>query len=125
MFGQRPVSIIQVFDAESIAKSAHAHSAAIDLDQISQDGIFSLHFVITGDGTCKFEYELCHHKSMNYKVPSGATAIGSSLTDESGSDSDGEDILDFEPELSPSMKIKCTETGGANGVVVTAFLAIQ
>jgi len=125
-----PMHRIQVFDAEEVAASANASgptapNAYIDFsDYNGVMGNFSLQYTITGDGTCKFEY-LMSNDNTNYLEPSTADDIGSGLTKTSGPASDGKDILYFNPEIADRMKIKVTETGGANSVTVTAWLVFQ
>jgi len=115
----------KIFNAVSIAASGNASSQKIDLRALACEGFFSLQYAITGDGTCKFEYLLSNEDAATTMIePSTASDIGSSLTKTTGPSSNGTDILSFAPALARWLQIKCTETGGANGVVITAWLTI-
>lgn len=116
----------KIFNAVTISASGNSSSEKIDLRSLANGGFFSLQYAITGDGTCKFEYLLSNEDAATTMIePSTASDIGSSLTKTSGPGSDGVDLLTFSPELARWLQIKCTETGGANGVVITAWIAIQ
>jgi hypothetical protein len=128
--GLRPITTYNVFQdttyntgAVTIAANGNYTSGAIDLREIVQNGIFSLEYLITGDGTCKIEYFLCSTKGGTYVEPTTAQDIGSGLTKTSGTS--GRDVITFTPEMAPFMKLKVTETGEANSVVVTLKLNIQ
>lgn len=122
----RKIAIIKLFDAQTILASGNSSQPGegIDLQRFAQNGFFSVQYLITGDGTAKIEYNLSHD-GATYIEPTGSTDIGSSLTKTTGPGSDGKDILTFSPELSRFLKIKVTETGGAQSIVVTLWLAIQ
>lgn len=122
----REITVIKLFDAQSIAASGNSSNPGngIDLQRFAQNGFFSVQYLITGTGTAKIEYNLSND-GATYIEPTSATDIGSSLTATTGPGSDGKDILSFSPELARFMKIKVTETGGAQAVVVTLWLAIQ
>jgi hypothetical protein len=123
MFNQRPVVEHKLWTANSIAAGQNESTAAIDLRQIAQDGTFSIKYTVTGTGTCKFEYNLCDTKTGTFIEPSGASDIASSITASSGTS--GTDWVSFSPILAPFMKIKCTETGSSNAVVVTLSVFTQ
>jgi len=114
--------VVKVFDAVTIAANGNKESDAIDFTYYRPNGYFSLQVAVTGDGTCKFEY-LISNDDVNYLDPSTATDIASSITKTSGTG--GKDIYSFEPIPGQKMKIKCTETGTANSVTVTAHLLVQ
>lgn len=122
----REITVLKLFAAQSIAASGNASQPgeAIDLQRFAQNGFFSVQYLITGDGTAKIEYNLSND-GATFIEPSSATDIGSSLTKTTGPGSNGKDILSFSPELARWMKLKVTETGGAQAVVVTLWLAIQ
>jgi hypothetical protein len=123
MFNQRPVVEHKLWVANSITKNTNESTTAVDLRQIAQDGTFSIKYTVTGDGTCKFEYTVCDTIDGTYLEPSGASDIASSITSSSGTS--GTDWVSFSPILAPFMKIKCTETGTSNAVVVTLSLFTQ
>jgi hypothetical protein len=118
------VFVKKVFSAQSVSASGIEWSEALDLGSINQDGLFSLQLLVTGDGTLQVEYELSHD-GVNFVTPTTALDIVSAFTKTSGPGSDGKDIYSFDPELGRFMKIKVTETGGANAAVITAHLASQ
>jgi hypothetical protein len=118
MLNSRPITTMKIFDAEEIALSGNALSVAIDLREIANNGYFAIHYITTGTGTTKFEYLFAPVKAGTYIEPAGATDIGATLAAGSG-------IKSFSPELGPFMKIKATEDGGANAIVVTAWIHIQ
>lgn len=129
----RPITTYNVFQtgdggsyatgARTITKNTSVTSGAIPLMEIAQNGIFSLEYLITGDGTVKIEYLLCSTEHGTYIEPSTATDIASGLTKTSGSS--GQDIISFNPEMAPWLKLKVTETGTSENAVVTLILNIQ
>lgn len=113
---ENKIEVYKLFSAETIALSASATSAAVNVQQRS--GIFSIQYTFTGTGTAKLEY-LVSLDGVTYTEPSEALDIASGL-------SAGTDVVSFAPVLAPFIKIKITETGGANAVVFTSlFLAVQ
>ena len=113
----KDVETIKVFDAESVVASGTAESDAIDSRHL--DGVCSVQYEITGDGTLTLEY-LLSLDGVNYITPSGATEIGTSLTKLSGTA--GKDVLEFTPEAARYMKILATETGTADTAILTLTL---
>jgi len=127
MFSRRPgvantVEIYPLFSAEEIPADSSSTSEILDLR--GRTGIFSVYYEITGSGTLKLEY-LISHDGKNFVNPTGATEIGADLTASSGTDSDGKDILDFDPEIAPFIKIKATETGKSDAPTLTLSIAVQ
>ena len=118
----KKLKVIKVVDAQTIAASGTYTSSAISL--AVDVGVYSLQYAVTGDGTCKIEYNLTNNYTT-YLEPSTAVDIASGLTKTSGPGSDGSDIVSFTPLPATSMKIKVTETGGANSVTISAWLATQ
>ena len=117
------ISVIQIAGSETIALSDN-FTYDVDLVRENANGYFSIQIYITGDGTLKAEY-LVSNDGTHFIEPTGATDIFSAYTKTSGPGSDGRDIVSFEPELAGHLRIKFTETGGANSVTIDAFLAIQ
>ncbi len=114
-----------IFDSETIALSATATSAVIDMGSTKPGGFFSIHVKdLTDDGTMQLTYELSAD-NVTYVTPSSASDIVTAHTKTTGPGSDGEDLYSFTPELARYMRIIATETGGANAIVVTAFIIIQ
>jgi hypothetical protein len=120
-----PITTFKLFSAEAILASGSATSEAIDLRLHAPNGIFSIQYAVTGDGTVKFEYNLGSTETGDFVEPSTASDIASSIVKTSGPGSDGKDIVSFTPELAPFMKIVVTETGTAEAVAVTLWLNIQ
>ena len=120
------ISNFIIFNTKTVTKNTNVTSEKIDLRSIAANGVFSLQYLITGDGVVKFEYLLSNEDLATTMIePSTATDIGSSLSKTTGLGGDGKDILPFEPEIARWLQIKCTETGTASTAVVTAWLAIQ
>jgi len=120
-----PITTQKLFNSESISASGSSISDAIDLRLMAPNGIFSIQYAVSGDGTAKFEYKLCSTETGDFVEPSGASDIASSITKNSGPGSDGKDIVTFQPELAPFLKIAVTETGGANSITVSLWLNTQ
>ena len=112
------VNTNKCIDAYPIAASGSFTSNALNLDELKPNGYFSIQYLISGSGTCKFEY-LCSNDGSNFVSPIGAVAIASGKT----SSNNGE-LVSFTPPACKYLKIKCTETGGANTATVSVFLAI-
>lgn len=111
----------KLFTTQEIIAGASSTSEAIRIRHVS--GFFSIYFELTGDGTATVEY-LLSHDGITYLTPVSATEIKTGFVKTSGNGSDGKDIIPFEPELAPFMKIKITETGSADTITVTmSFLA--
>jgi len=115
---------IKLFDAVTIEAGQSAESAVQHIQQIADEGRFSIYLELTGDGTAKVEYVLAHDGD-NYLTPTSATDIAADFTSGSGPGTNGKDIFQFSPELAPDMKIKITETGSLNSIIVTVILAVQ
>lgn len=112
---------IDLFSAVTIAAGQSAE-ITIDLDPYKPTGIFALQLTLTGTGTAKGEC-LSSINGTDFVEPTGEDDIFSGFTAASGTS--GKDIFSFTPKLSKKIKIKITETGGANAVVVSAWLAVQ
>lgn len=109
---------VLALNAESIAASGNASSSAIHLGAYQPWGFFSVQVTIAGTGTAKVEYLLSHDNST---FSDCGTDIATGLTA-------GTQIYAFpdgEPVVAPWMKIKVTETGGANGVTATVYVCMQ
>jgi hypothetical protein len=96
----------------------------MNLERMNAEGFFSLQITLTGDGIAKGEF-LLSNNNVNWVEPSGATDIFSGFEDDDGPGADGKDIFSFEPELSAHLRIKISETGTSNLIVVSAWIAIQ
>jgi hypothetical protein len=127
--GLRPITTYNVFatptydtGAAVVAKNTTVTSEPIDLREVAQDGIFSLEYTITQDGTLTIAYTVCSTKSGTYFTPTGAVAIATGLTK-----TPGHGGLTFNPEMYPFMKITLTETknSGSDYIIATIRLNIQ
>ena len=113
-----------LFTSEVIIASAFARSEVIDLDAYVKDGFFSIQLILTGDGTAKVEYEVSN-TGFDYVTQSDAEdIIVSGFTKTSGPGSDGKDLISFDVEPSSKMKIKITETGGADSITISAAVLV-
>ena len=108
-------------DAVTIAASGTDTSDAILFGTRVPDGFFSLQVTLTGSGTAKIEYQLSND-GTDYLTPSSASDVVTTHTVSSGPGSDGKDIYKIESMVTRGMKIKVTETGGANSITVTNTL---
>lgn len=109
-----------VFSAEAVLAGANASSDIIELSEF--DGFASLQWLITGDGTAKFEV-LSSNDGSNFLDVNDDIITGQTKT--SGPGSDGKNMCVFTLMPSRSCKIKVTETGGAQAIAVTAYLYIH
>lgn len=121
--GVKNIRVVPVFNSETIAASGTATSPVIDLDSLRSEGNFSVKLTLTGSGTCKLEYLLAETDTATFLLPASAVDIISSFTSSSGTS--GVDIIPFSLELAPKMKIKATETGGANSITISVKLIVQ
>ena len=108
----------KLLDAVSINAAGVELTVPVDLREIVEVGKFSLSYTITGTGTIKLEYLVCPTKDGTYIAPAGVDPIGSTLAVGSGS-------IAFTPVLSPFIKIRATEDGGAAAAVLSLWLNVQ
>lgn len=123
---------IKVFDAVTVALSSSELSVNIKLSRKIPTGSFAFDYELTGDGTAQFELAVPHgdvepgaEASQTFLVPSGSSAFGTAITDVSGPGSNGIDYLAFAPPVATDLKIKVSETGGTNAVVITGWVILQ
>ena len=115
---------LDLFTKEVVIAGASAESEVIDLKAYAQEGYFSVQLAVTGDGTLKVEYELSNTGFDFVTQSASGDIIISGFTKLSGPGSDGKDIISFEPEPALRMRIKLTETGGADSVTVSTDLIV-
>lgn len=120
-----PITVQKLFIGTSIAASGSLTSAIVDLRNAAANGLFSVYFVITGDGTAKIEYLLCSTEEGTFIEPSTASDIATGQTKTSGPGSDGKSLVAFEPELAPFLRIKITETGASSAITPNLWLNVQ
>ena len=112
----KETSVFKVIDAETIIASGSHTSPAINVGKA--DGFFSVEYTTTGTGTTTIEYLVSSSKTGTFVTPSTASAIATAAAA-------GSDLISFSPVVAKYMKIKATEAGGANPVVITARLIFQ
>ena len=83
---------------------------------------FGLQWVITDDGTGKFEVETSGNGGSTFIEDT--TDIATAQTKTTGPDGAGNNSTVFSPVPCEAVRIKCTETGTADSIVVTAILTI-
>ena len=111
------IAVNKCFSANTIAASGSLTTIIFDLNNFKPNGFYSLQVTVTRSGACKFEY-LCSNDGENFVEPVGASDISSGVTAVSSA------IISFSPVPCAYLRIKCTETGGANSVTVSAWLCI-
>lgn len=116
-----PVIVDNLFLSVSIDASGNSTSD-IDLRRMNAEGFFSIQYQITGDGTVTIDY-LESNDGSNFVDPEDDIDTG--FTKTGGPNSDGIDLQPFEPNLCGVLRIRITETGGVNGVVASAWVAVQ
>jgi len=106
-----------VLDGVAIAKNGNYTSKPIVIP--GEHAHFALSWVITGDGTVKFE---CENSADGITfVLDTSYDISTAQTKTTGPGSDGTNMASFSPRASEAIKIKCTEAD-VNTVTVTAVL---
>jgi len=121
----RQIAVKKVFDSITIPAGGSKESEVIDLNVHDPRGNFSLQVEVTGSGTLKGEV-LLSNDGANFIEPSSVFDIFSGFTATSGPNGDGRDIFPVELNMVVRyMKIRVTETGGANSATITGYLAIQ
>lgn len=106
----------KVFSSETISAGGSATSEISDL--YLAEGVFSLQLDISGDGTCKVEYEIRNSVDAPWIKTSGGTDWQTGL----GS---GNHHFPLEPPVATHIKFTITETGSTNSVTVSAWLAVR
>ena len=91
----------------------------IDMERFNFNGFLSLQISMTGTGILQAEY-LLSNNGVDFVTPTGVpdSPIFTGFTA-------GDDMFSFEPMLCRWLQILLTETGAANPVVVSGWLALQ
>jgi len=118
----KEVSVVKIFDAQTVVKALTATSGVIDLNTYKPDGDFSLQIAVSGDGTASIAYQ-CSNDGVNYFAPEGSSALFANWTKTSGTTGGG--IDGFTPELGRYIRFVVTETGTSANVVISAWLAMR
>ena len=119
--GLRPITTYNVYGGtKAITRNAAHTSQFINLTETAQDGMFSLHWVITGSANITLTYTVCSISDGTYFTPSGGGTIpnASALTVTTGGG------VTFEPEMYPFIKLVATENNVAAGTLVL-YLNVQ
>jgi hypothetical protein len=121
----KPITeIITIFSAETITAGSSTSVPSAGIKMYLDEGYYTIELEITGDGTCKLEYELSNSTAANCRVPEDSIPIVEGLTKTSGPNSDGKVFLEgWSPGIAAYIKIKATETGLSNSVTLTGYLA--
>lgn len=119
------ITTYKLFTGTSIAASGNLVSSAVDVRKSAINGMFSVYFIITGDGTAKIEYLVCSEEFGAYIEPATASDIASAQTKTTGPGSDGINFVAFEPEVTPFLKIRITETGASSAITPNLWLNVQ
>ena len=114
MFNNK-VNVETIFKDETILASGTKTSHEIELPLA--EGLFSLYVEVSGSGTVKLEAEI-EVGECGFLVPVEHTDIVTAHTVSSGAGSDGKDIYTVTACIGSGLKIKATETGGADPIVL-------
>lgn len=117
LVARKGASHIHVFSAQAVLAGGSVDSDPIDIRGI--DGYLSLGWTITGDGTAKFEILSCLDGSNYLDVSPDIAAAQTKIT---GPGTNGINAALITTIPAPFIKIRVTETGGANAVTVTVHL---
>lgn len=117
---------IMLWTDKEVSGGASLQSAAINLGQWTDiAGWFSLHVELSDDGTGKFQAGSSANKSNYIYSASASDDIVTAHTKISGPLTNGIQIYQFSPITSQWLKIKVTETGGEDPIVVGAWLTVH
>ena len=84
-------------------------------------GIFTLQLILIGSGTLTVTY-LLSHDGVHFLTPVTASEIVTDFGVTDGPGSDGIDLIPFDLELAPQLRLQFEETGSSD-IVVTAIVA--
>jgi hypothetical protein len=114
----REIKVTPIFTAQAITGSASVTSSVINLNNYNPEGYFSIQLTTVGAGSAvKVEY-LISLDGVTYTEPASASDIVSGFTP-------GTNNYSFAPPVCKYMKLKVTETNGANVTSCTLTLAVQ
>jgi hypothetical protein len=117
-------NVIQIWGAETILASANVESQSFALDWYHLQGFFSLHIQLSDDGAGDFQYGIGNDKATWLYSSDPGDDIVTGMVKTDGPGTDGNQIYSFDPPVSGYIKFKVTETGGADPIVVSAWLAM-
>ena len=114
MISLRNSNTILISSGTIVASGTYTSDA---YDVTGLDGLFSLQWTVTGDGTMKAEVLVSNNGAVFNDIDTDITTAQTKSTGISGTN-----MVAFEPTLCNQIKIKFTETGGANSITVVARL---
>lgn len=118
------IMVWPVFSGKTLAASGSVESVSKNLDELQINGFFSCQIALTGDGTGKFQWGVSNDGSNWIYSADASDNIVTAFTVTSGPGSDGKNIYSFDPILGKFLKIKVTETGGADTITFSVWIAI-
>uniref|UniRef100_A0A6M3L3Z6 Uncharacterized protein n=1 Tax=viral metagenome TaxID=1070528 RepID=A0A6M3L3Z6_9ZZZZ len=116
------ISTITTHSAVVIAKSGVSSSDIINLSNLPANAKFYFDLLIAGDGEAKAEYNIGDNDDDTFYEPAAATDICTGHIKTTGTG--GRTRYLFTPIVGERMKIKITETGGANSITATGKLIL-
>jgi hypothetical protein len=121
----RRITSYNVFNgAKTVVKNTAETSPAISLKTGAKNGVFSVEYAITGDGTLSLTYTVCSTENGTYFTPTGTGTSGGTIA--TGlTKTPGLGGLSFAPPMYPYMKMVATETGTSENAVLTLKLNVQ
>lgn len=111
----------KIWASEAVTAGENATSDPIDANAYAKRGYVSLQYEITGDGTVTLEVLISNDGSGFITK----RTIASGLTKTSGPGADGKDLLRVYLEPCEKFEIKCTETGGADAIAISATVSVR
>jgi len=123
--------MLKMISNKTIAASGVYTSKPYDVSAKKLIGNITVHLKVTGTGTMKLEWSQSNsfdpqeNSTGTFVLPVSGSEITNSFTVTSGSGSDGEDLINIPLFNSQYFKLIATETGGANSVVVDAWVSLQ
>jgi len=130
MTSTRDIFPIQVFNSLILAANdsaigplkADGTEGYVDLGDYTNVGEFGCGVSLSGSGRIDVEY-LLSYKPPEFVSPTGSLKIFSDFSSTSGSSSNGQDIIEFTPEVARFLQLKVSETSG-NDCIVSLWLGI-
>jgi hypothetical protein len=112
---------IMIWEDTTVSAGASLLSGAINLGQWTDImGYFSLQVGLTGTGTGKFQWAASANNSDFYISSDASDDIVTAHVAATGVK-----IYQFSPITAQWLKLKVTETGGANGITIAGYLTIH
>jgi len=124
------VNAVRLMDSVTIAASGTATSLIADINALESKGNLAVQLILTGTGTATVEWEQTSDgdselNATNFTQPSGGYTLTTGFTVTSGTGGDGKNIIPLSTLPCNFLRLKVTETGTSNAVVVTTILVTQ